>query len=202
MSSLELRAVWALHVTGGLTEEIALKLLCDKHSPMNTSAPGPSNCSPRTTSFPSTCSPELPAPGRTRISRRSSVSISPPHCSAFPSMSAGTSWRRLHAHSEDAQDHNLPLMDWYAAEPLPTEGQQPRPAIGGNPQSAAACCISPSGESPRSARPRRSPPSPPALNRVSDDPAHPRYPHRASASLSKASAMPPCPSAGAPWKPN
>jgi putative membrane-bound dehydrogenase-like protein len=27
----------------------------------------------------------------------------------------------LYAHSEDAKDHNLPLMVWYAAEPLPTK---------------------------------------------------------------------------------
>ena len=27
----------------------------------------------------------------------------------------------LDAHGEDAQDHNLPLMYWYAAEPLPTK---------------------------------------------------------------------------------
>src|SRR4029077_484889 len=26
----------------------------------------------------------------------------------------------LHAHGEDAADHNLPLMAWYALEPLPT----------------------------------------------------------------------------------
>src|SRR5262249_36439021 len=29
--------------------------------------------------------------------------------------------QNLYAHSEDAADHNLPLMYWYAAEPLPTK---------------------------------------------------------------------------------
>src|SRR5207244_3630607 len=33
----------------------------------------------------------------------------------------------LAAHAEDAADHNLPLMDWYAAEPL--AGQDPARAI-------------------------------------------------------------------------
>ena len=39
-------------------------------------------------------------------------------CSAYPSKSAGTCWRDCSRNADDATDQNLPLMVWYAAEPV------------------------------------------------------------------------------------
>ena len=87
---LELRALWTLHVTGGLTEEMSLALL-DKRFAVG--APGPSNCSPRTETSPWTCLPVTCA-SPSRILPPSSASTSPPPSSASPSTSAGPSCRR------------------------------------------------------------------------------------------------------------
>ena len=108
---------------------------------------------------------------------RSSAFTSLPLCNASRSMSAGPSLQALDAHGEDANDHNLPLMYWYAAEPLPTKdinralqlaesSKIPRmlqftvrrTAALGTPEAFAAITAT--------------------LNRVTDDPAHPRRPHR------------------------
>ena len=47
-------------------------------------------------------------------------------CSGCRSTSAGTFWPACCAHAEDAGDHNLPLMYWYAAEPLAEVDAGPR----------------------------------------------------------------------------
>jgi hypothetical protein len=43
-------------------------------------------------------------------------------CQRLPLDRRGEILAGLLAHAEDATDHNLPLMYWYAAEPLAAEG--------------------------------------------------------------------------------
>ena len=57
---------------------------------------------------------------------------------AAASASAGTSLDGLLAHGEDASDHNLPLMYWYAAEPLAGRGPGPGARPGREGEDAAA----------------------------------------------------------------
>ena len=55
---------------------------------------------------------------RERISRRWCGYTWPARSSACRRRSAGTCSTGLLAHAEDARDQNLPLMVWYAAEPV------------------------------------------------------------------------------------
>jgi putative membrane-bound dehydrogenase-like protein len=50
-------------------------------------------------------------------------------CQRLPVESRWEIVQNLLAHSEDANDHNLPLMDWYAAEPLVAQNMQRALAI-------------------------------------------------------------------------
>ncbi|MBI4663765.1 MAG: hypothetical protein HY735_33610 [Verrucomicrobia bacterium] len=110
----KLRALWALHVTGGLTEKIALEqlnhpneyvrawtiqLLAEEKTPSDSvlaefARMARSEASPLVRLYLAA------ALQRTPLERRVPI------------------LEGLLAHAEDAQDHNLPLMYWYATEPV------------------------------------------------------------------------------------
>jgi hypothetical protein len=110
----KLRALWALHVTGGLNPREAVDLLDHPDEYLRAWAVSllvedrrPSNDVLR------------------RFARLARQDRSPMVrlylASALQRIPAGRRWEvleELAAHEEDAEDHNLPLMVWYAAEPL------------------------------------------------------------------------------------
>lgn len=110
----KLRALWALHVTGGLNPRDAVDLLDHPDEYLRAWAVSllvedrrPSNDVLR------------------RFARLARQDRSPMVrlylASALQRIPAGRRWEvleELAAHEEDAEDHNLPLMVWYAAEPL------------------------------------------------------------------------------------
>jgi putative membrane-bound dehydrogenase-like protein len=110
----QLRALWALHVTGGTTEAIlsgllksdqeyvrcwAIQLLCEEGKP------GPEALR----AFAALAREDASAPVRLYLA------------AAMQRVPLEARWDVLEgllAHAEDADDHNLPLMLWYATEPL------------------------------------------------------------------------------------
>src|SRR5262249_11212377 len=112
-STQRLRALWALHVTKGLDEKMILELLDDKDSWVRAwtiqlacengqpSAPILAKFAPLATSDPS------PVVRLYLASACQRLSID----ARFPIVEA------LAKHPEDATDHNLPMMLWYATEP-------------------------------------------------------------------------------------
>src|SRR5262249_35947526 len=113
-----LRAVWALHVTGGLTEPRYRKTAADA---------GPHV---RAWTYQLVIESKVLFPISGIMTAAAQGDPSPVVRLAIASAlqrpvladkSAEDHWvilKRLFAHAEDATDHNLPLMDWYAAEPL------------------------------------------------------------------------------------
>jgi putative membrane-bound dehydrogenase-like protein len=109
-----LRAMWALHVTGGFTEELALKLIA--------------NPSPHVRAWTIQLCNEDRKPAASILSRMAELAKSDPSPVVRLYLAAAaqrlTVEQRLPIidaliqHEEDAQDHNLPLMYWYAAEPV------------------------------------------------------------------------------------
>ncbi|MHB8521920.1 MAG: PVC-type heme-binding CxxCH protein [Limisphaerales bacterium] len=119
----KLRALWALHVTGGLTEKLALselrnrsdyirawivQLLCEDKKPSPAALTqfaflAQNDPSPVVRLYLAAALPRMP------LNQRSPI------------------LEGLLAHAEDANDHNLPLMYWYAAEPV--VGQNPAQAV-------------------------------------------------------------------------
>ncbi len=111
-----LRALWALHVTGGLDEEQALRNL--------------QNSKPHvrawTIQLTREDSPQELPPAMLKIFQALAQKDPSPVVrlyltSALQRMPLEQRWAILSAlleHSEDAGDHNLPLMLWYASEPL------------------------------------------------------------------------------------
>jgi putative membrane-bound dehydrogenase-like protein len=118
-----LRAMWGMQLTGGISESDAVKLLADGEPyvrawavqlAMEGKAPSPSlldrfNVMARTDPSPVV-----------RLYLASAAQRLP--VEARPTILEG-----LTAHPEDAADHNLPLMYWYAIEPL--AGKDPRTAL-------------------------------------------------------------------------
>jgi putative membrane-bound dehydrogenase-like protein len=108
-----LRAMWALHVTGGVTEDVALRLL------------GHADPFVRGWAVQLSCE-SAPAPAV--LARMEELAKSDPSAVVrkYLASAAGrvpVAQRRalcegLVAHEEDAQDANLPLLIWYAVEPL------------------------------------------------------------------------------------
>ncbi len=115
-ASRQLRALWALHATGGLTEAIALRQLhaADEYVRAWTlqllAERGPVSAAALTE-----CA---------RLARTDASPVVRLYLSALlqriPPADRWDTLSALVAHTEDANDHNLPLMYWYAAEPLPT----------------------------------------------------------------------------------
>ena len=109
-----LRAMWALHVTGGFTEELALKLLGHKDPYVRGWAIQLSLEDRKAPASILSKMAELAAKDESPVVRlylasgaqRLSVADRTPVVEA------------LLQHAEDADDHNLPLMYWYAAEPI------------------------------------------------------------------------------------
>ncbi len=109
-----LRALWALHVTGGLGQELLLGLLKDPSEYMRgwavTLLAEPRNA---------------PVVVLAEFERLAGSDPSPwvrlQIVSALTRLPVEQRWgamEKLVAHAEDAQDQNLPLMEWYALEPM------------------------------------------------------------------------------------
>ncbi|MGF1582071.1 MAG: PVC-type heme-binding CxxCH protein [Gemmataceae bacterium] len=116
-SEVPLRALWALHVTGNLqgvhlekvldqtSEEVrswAIQLACEEGTP----------------------SAKILQKFETMASQDESQLVRLYLASAIPRLPVKNRWpilEKLVQHSEDANDNNLPLMYWYAAEPLANE---------------------------------------------------------------------------------
>lgn len=109
-----LRALWALHVTGGLTAENAAAALKN------------SDADVRAWAIQLLC--ENGDPGESvvqdlvRMARKASSPVVRLYlASAVQRLPLAQRWdlvAALHGYAEDADDHNLPLMAWYALEPL------------------------------------------------------------------------------------
>lgn len=111
-----LRHLWALHVTGGLTPTLARQLLEDPEPMMRAwtiqllveSTEG---------DLPNDMLKQFEDMARTDASPVVRLYL----CSAAQRMSIQDRWtlvENLSMHPEDATDHNLPLMVWFAAEPF------------------------------------------------------------------------------------
>lgn len=110
-----LRAMWALHVSAGLPAEIVQKLLADANEYVRAWAVQLSldRDHPQLAEL-------LPEFAATAASDSSQV-VRLYLASAMQRVPANDRWtvlERLTRHTVDASDHNLPLMYWYAAEPL------------------------------------------------------------------------------------
>lgn len=109
-----LRALWALHVTQGLTEPVALELLQSPEARI------------RAWTIQLTCEDRAPSAALIAAFAKLAQSDPSPVVRLYLASAAqridvtkrGPVVEALLAHGEDAEDHNLPLMYWYAAEPL------------------------------------------------------------------------------------
>jgi hypothetical protein len=115
--SRKLRALWALHVTGNLTEQTGLRLLREKDE------------------FVRGWAIQLLAEGRkpSAVVLAEFARLAQDDPSALVRLYLASAMQRLSsaqreqilarlvAHDEDAQDQNLPLMYWYALEPVVSE---------------------------------------------------------------------------------
>jgi putative membrane-bound dehydrogenase-like protein len=118
-----LRGLWALHAVGGLTPERVRRALSDP-------APHVRAWTMQLALEPRRASPEL-------LQRLAEIAHTDPSpvvrlylASGVQRLPLAQRWdvlRGLIGHAEDAGDHNLPLMDWYAAEPL--GGAEPARAL-------------------------------------------------------------------------
>ncbi len=113
-ASRQLRALWALHVTRGLTAALALQLL---QSPQEYV---------RAWTIQLACEDKSPPPAL--LTAFAALAQSDPSpvvrrflASAAQRIAVAKRWpmvEALLAHGEDAKDHNLPSLYWYAVEPL------------------------------------------------------------------------------------
>jgi hypothetical protein len=111
----QLRAMWALHVTGGLPDDVITQLLQDDDEyvrawtvqlALDREKPKLTNLLPQFASMAASDKSQV-----VRLYLAAAMQRVPPEAR----------WEVLEGltqHSEDASDHNLPLMYWYAAEPL------------------------------------------------------------------------------------
>ena len=110
----QLRALWALHGTGGFTEALALEDARARRA--NTSARGPSSSRAKTASRRRALLAEFARLAKDDPSPVVRLYLA----SAAQRIAIKDRWpilTALAAHGEDAKDQNLPLMIWYAAEP-------------------------------------------------------------------------------------
>ena len=116
--TVRLRAMWALHVTGGWTPDALVQALGDRGR-VRPRLGGPAALR---RSIAVRRSRSRSSPGwRAKIARRSCGCTSP---SALQRMDHAARWTiagELMMHGEDAADHNLPKMLWLAVEPLVKE---------------------------------------------------------------------------------
>ncbi len=110
----QLRALWALHVTGGLDDEFLLKQLSHPNEHLRAWAVR-LLCEDRTPSAQARARfRELAAEGSSPLVRLHLAS-------ALQRLATSQRWgiaEALIARAEDQDDQNLPLMEWYAIEPL------------------------------------------------------------------------------------
>jgi putative heme-binding domain-containing protein len=125
-----LRGLWALHCVSALTPELtasalkdadpymrswAIQLAAEHFGPMNLTnfaAPRPQS-SPQAAEYVSTFA-EMAKSDASPIVRLYLAGA----CQRIPIAQRGPIVEALLAHADDATDHNLPLMYWYAAEPI------------------------------------------------------------------------------------
>ncbi len=111
-----LRALWALHVTGGLPESVVEGALHDDSAFVRGWTIQLLFDNPR-----HAVSPALLAMLRERAEQDASPVVRRYIASALQQVPLESRWEILSlliTHSEDAADHNLPLLYWYAMEPL------------------------------------------------------------------------------------
>ncbi|MBP3960094.1 DUF1080 domain-containing protein [Gemmata sp. G18] len=111
--AIRLRALWALHVSGGVGNESAVAVLSKSGEQMRawivqllTEANSPQ--------IVATCKGYLNDQVSAPVVRRAVAS-------AVPKLAINERWEllaKLVSHTEDATDHNLPYLYWYALEPL------------------------------------------------------------------------------------
>ena len=111
-----LRVIWALHAVGGLDEPRIMRLLAD--------------ADPLVRSWAIQLATERRAVPASLLGRFRTMAADDPSpvvrlalCSALQRLPLEARWpisAALVTHGEDAGDHNLPLMNWYAIEPLVT----------------------------------------------------------------------------------
>ena len=109
-----LRAMWSLHAIDGFDDPRLLRLLDD--------------ADPLVRSWAVQLAAESRQPSGAVVARFRSLADTDPSpvvrlavCSALQRLPLAARWpicAALLAHAEDAGDHNLPLMNWYAVEPL------------------------------------------------------------------------------------
>jgi putative membrane-bound dehydrogenase-like protein len=110
----QLRVLWALHVTRGLTGELALECLKSPH-------PEVRGWTVQLMSEDRAPSPTLRAAFATLAANDPSPVVRRFLASAARRIAVDERWPIVEAllgHGEDADDPNLPLLYWYAAEPL------------------------------------------------------------------------------------
>jgi putative membrane-bound dehydrogenase-like protein len=112
----KLRVIWAMHVTGQLDEAGLTRLLDDPEPAVRgwaiqLAAERKNVSPPMLERFAKLAASDLSPV--VRLALASALQRIPPPA-RYPIATA------LVAHAEDAGDHNLPLMDWYAIEPLVT----------------------------------------------------------------------------------
>jgi putative membrane-bound dehydrogenase-like protein len=108
-----LRGMWTLFATGNLTESEWSARLSDKGPYIRAWAI-------ELAAEDSKLIPSLSASAR-KLADDASPVVRLAVAGALPKLAADVQWdtaEALAAHSEDASDHNLPLMDWYAIDPL------------------------------------------------------------------------------------
>ena len=109
-----LRAMWALHVTGGLSEQQLLAAMTDRDAYI------------RAWAVQLACEDNTPSvAAQAQFARMAQTDASPVVrlylASALQRLPLTARWaiaEPLLAHAEDANDHNLPKMIWYSVEPL------------------------------------------------------------------------------------
>lgn len=110
----KLRALWCLHVTGGLTKELATQLLTHENEYV------------RAWTIQLQC--EDGNPGKTALATFANMAATDASplvrlyvSSALQRLPLDDRWaiaEALISHEKDAEDHNLPLLNWYGVEPL------------------------------------------------------------------------------------
>ncbi len=112
--SRQLRALWTLHVTRGLTEAVALELLASPQAPVRGWTIQLMCEDKNPTAALLTAFADLARHDPSPVVRRFLAS-------AAQRIAVAQRWEivsALLAHAEDANDPNLPLLYWFAAEPL------------------------------------------------------------------------------------
>lgn len=110
----QLRALWTLHATGGLDESLALRLLGHPEESVR-------GWAVQLALEDRAASPEFLARMAELAAEDSSTRVRLYLAAGLQRLPVTQRWpiaEALVTHGEDADDHNLPLMNWYAIEPL------------------------------------------------------------------------------------